>query len=1138
MSLAARCLKEFNSKVRSKGESYFRQRAVKITSFQTDAVAGIVRGSQADPYRFVISWGDADTDIVAACNCPYYEGGDFCKHLWAAMLKADAEGRTASLADSKRPLSLIHRFDLEADDDDEYWDDDDDDDDSVLDHRDVALAALSRVAQGLAKKNGKAPARSWQTELTRAPAPPPAGLLERSESLDSSPGEVRYILDVAESHRAGAPTINLYRRTPKKNGAWGKFKQLKVRRDRLQEFSPEDRRCLALLLGGYSGVPWKSYYGQSEPLHDSHREASQVVLIPELQEVLLPELCNAGALYWVLGADQPPEEAKSLAWDDGEPWEFRLIVEDSPRAKKEWRLRGELIRHEEVVPLSAPVLLLYHGLAIFPDRIARFVAPDDWRWVLSLRANDELAVPRADRDQLLAQLWTSDLIRTAQLPAELQLPTEQGVPRGSLRIFPAPDAKKFPRYHKANVLYAEFAYDYEDRRIDPEEPSLAVIDGETGRAIRRDRTAETAFVRQLIDLQVQPSRPLHYYVPPGNVEFPIKQFAPIIERLAQAGWLVEAEGKAIRRAGEFHVSVSSGVDWFDLETAIDFDGVSATMPQLLVALKRGDRFVTLDDGSQGMLPDEWLARYAPLAELATIEGDRLRFRPSQALLLDALLADRDGEVQLQVDRKFKQLRDRLRSFAGIEPRDAPVGFQGELRAYQREGLGWLAFLAEFNLGGCLADDMGLGKTVQVLAWLATRRRQRRRGEPRRPSLVVAPKSVVFNWQNEAARFAPKLQVLNYTGVERRAIADNLAAADLVVTTYGTLRQDIESLQGVEFDYVILDEAQAIKNPTSISAKSARLLNARHRLALSGTPVENRLDDLWSIFEFLNPGMLGRSTALQSFARSGGEDDGALESLRRGVAPFILRRTKEEVLKDLPAKTEQTIQVELLPADRKRYNELRDHYRASLLQRVETGGMNSARMHVLEALLRLRQAACHPGLLDKKLVEKPSAKLDALLEQVSEVVAEGHKALVFSQFTSLLAIVRHQLAARGLTHEYLDGRTRNRQERVERFQTDPKCPLFLISLKAGGTGLNLTAADYVFLLDPWWNPAVESQAIDRAHRIGQQRSVFAYRLVAQDTVEEKIIELQQKKRRLADAIISGERGALAGLTAADLQTLLS
>ena len=1136
MSLAARCQHAFNAQVRSKGESYVRQGAVKFKDRYPVAVVGTVRGSQFEPYHFVISWAEPETGIVASCNCPYYEGGDFCKHLWAALQKIDAEGLAASLGSSKSPLTLIHRYDFEEQQYG-YSEIDDLDEDSILDHREALSAARARSNKPRA--NAKISARSWQTELARAPAPPRSSLLEqRPNSTEAVPGEIRYILDVTETHRTGAPTINFFRRTPKKNGDWGKFKQLKVRRDRLDEFSPEDRRRLALMLGGYSGVPWKSYYGQPGSFRDIDREASQVELLPELQEALLPELCHAGTLYWTLGADQPPEEAAPLAWDDGVPWEFRLIVEDAERSKHEWRLRGELLRGKEVASLAAPVLLLYHGLAIFPDRIARFVTPDDWRWVLSLRANNELTVPRTDRDKLLAELWTSDLIATATLPVELQLPTVQGVPRGSLRIFPAPDARKFPRYHKDNVLYAEFAYDYAGRRIDPEEPSLAVIDAEAGRALRRDRDGEQALIQQLVDLRVQPQRPLHYYNPPGNVEFPLKQFTPIIERLAQAGWHVEAEGRTIRQPGVLRATVSSGVDWFDLDVAFDFHGATAALPQLLDALQRNERFVTLDDGSQGMLPEEWLARYAPLAELATIESDRLRFRPSQALLLDALLADREQEVYLQADRKFTQLRNRLRSFAGIEPREAPAGFQGELRGYQREGLGWLAFLAEFGLGGCLADDMGLGKTVQVLAWLATRRRKRRRGEPRRPSLVVAPKSVVFNWRNEAQRFAPNLKVVDYTGLARRTRIEEIADADLVITTYGTLRQDVELLRQEEFDYVILDEAQAIKNAASVSAKSVRLLQSRHRLALSGTPVENRLDDLWSIFEFLNPGMLGRSAALQSFARSGGADDAALQSLRRGMAPFILRRTKEEVLKDLPAKTEQTIQVELLPADRKRYNELRDHYRASLLKRVADGGMNSARMHVLEALLRLRQAACHPGLLDKKLVGKPSAKLDALLEQVAEVVAEGHKALVFSQFTSLLSIVRTQLDARGLAYEYLDGCTRNRQERVERFQTNPDCPLFLVSLKAGGTGLNLTAADYVFLLDPWWNPAVEAQAIDRAHRLGQQRPVFAYRLVAQETVEEKIIELQQKKRRLADAIITGERGALAGLTAEDLESLLS
>jgi SNF2 family DNA or RNA helicase len=316
-------------------------------------------------------------------------------------------------------------------------------------------------------------------------------------------------------------------------------------------------------------------------------------------------------------------------------------------------------------------------------------------------------------------------------------------------------------------------------------------------------------------------------------------------------------------------------------------------------------------------------------------------------------------------------------------------------------------------------------------------------------------------------------------------------------------------------------------------------------------VENHLGDLWSLFEFLNPGMLGRSGALRAFTRStsgaGNANDetgpdadqtAALAALRRGLAPFILRRTKEQVLDDLPEKTEQTLHIDLLPADRKRYNELRDHYRRSLLKRVRDSGINASRMHVLEALLRLRQTACHAGLVEKSLAKKPSAKVEVLLEQLAEVIDEGHKALVFSQFTSLLAIVRRELDARGVTYEYLDGRTRDRAARVKRFQTDPACPAFLISLKAGGTGLNLTAADYVFLLDPWWNPAVEAQAIDRAHRIGQERRVFAYRLVARETVEEKIIELQRRKRELADAIITADGGALSSLSVEDLQALLS
>jgi SNF2 family DNA or RNA helicase len=362
---------------------------------------------------------------------------------------------------------------------------------------------------------------------------------------------------------------------------------------------------------------------------------------------------------------------------------------------------------------------------------------------------------------------------------------------------------------------------------------------------------------------------------------------------------------------------------------------------------------------------------------------------------------------------------------------------------------------------------------------------------------------------------------------------------VVLTTYGTLRRDALHFKDVEFDYVILDEAQTIKNPTTDAAKAARLLRGDHRLAVSGTPVENHLGELWSLFEFLNPGMLGTAGALGLDGAAGRTPDEPTRSvLGRALRPFILRRTKAQVAPELPPRTEQTVYCELEPSQRRLYDELRAHYRRVLLGRIDEVGLQRSKIVVLEALLRLRQAACHPALIDRRRAAEPCGKLDVLLPRLRELHAEGHKALVFSQFTSFLRIVRARLDDEGLRYEYLDGATRDREARVRRFQTDPGVQLFLVSLKAGGLGLNLTAAEHVFLLDPWWNPATEAQAIDRAHRIGQSRHVLALRLIAHDTVEEKILALQAEKRGLADAIINQQNSLIRMLTREDLEQLLS
>jgi SNF2 family DNA or RNA helicase len=568
-----------------------------------------------------------------------------------------------------------------------------------------------------------------------------------------------------------------------------------------------------------------------------------------------------------------------------------------------------------------------------------------------------------------------------------------------------------------------------------------------------------------------------------------------------------------------------------LHGEVDYGGATAKLPALLAALRRGENMVRLDDGTYGLLPEEWLSRFGPIAGLGTAEADHLRFRRNQAGLLDALLAT---QPEVSCDATFARVRDELRNFAGIRAGEQPEGFVGQLRDYQRDGVGWMDFLRRFSFGGCLADDMGVGKTAQVLALLEARRTSSDRPGP---SLVVVPKSLVFNWKQEAARFTPRLRVLDHTGLARDV--NGFSDYDVVLTTYGTLRRDAAEFNDIEFDYVVLDEAQAIKNPGTESAKAARLLRGRNKLALSGTPVENHLGELWSIFEFLNPGMLGAASVFKlagGAARNPSEETRSL--LAHALRPFILRRTKEQVARELPPKSEQTLFCELETAQRKLYNELRVHYRNSLLQTVAAQGLAKSKIQVLEALLRLRQAACHPGLIDPKRRGEASAKLDVLIDHLEEVVAEGHKALVFSQFTSLLSLVRERLDESAMVYEYLDGATRDRQRRVERFQNDPDCSLFLISLKAGGLGLNLTAAQYVFLLDPWWNPAVEAQAVDRAHRIGQTHQVFAYRLIARDTVEEKILQLQSRKRDLAAAIISEDNSLIRDLRREDLELLLS
>ncbi|MBL0185140.1 MAG: SNF2 helicase associated domain-containing protein [Candidatus Obscuribacter sp.] len=579
---------------------------------------------------------------------------------------------------------------------------------------------------------------------------------------------------------------------------------------------------------------------------------------------------------------------------------------------------------------------------------------------------------------------------------------------------------------------------------------------------------------------------------------------------------------------------------FDFDLVCLSDNEEVPFPSVIEVLFRNRNFLKLPSGDFVRIPTTTL-----LSLLKSIGQSKDSARPLyQALgILHAL---ETHEITVDSDKGFKEFIHKIHNFRELPPLELPPEFKGELREYQKEGCNWLMFLREYGLAGILADDMGLGKTIQALSLLL---KHYKSGKDRAPSLVVAPTSVVYNWLSEASKFTPTLKTALFLGRDRGELLAKLskeggAKPQVIFTTYGIIRRDYEQLKNIQFEFLILDEAQNIKNPESVGAVAAKSLKAFHRLALSGTPVENRLKELWSLFDFLMPEFLGAYKDFNEVFERPIEAglEGAGQKLRKIVNPFILRRLKSQVEKELPARTDIIQLCELDDEQRSLYLDVLDECRAKVFNEIASKGIKRSNFSVLAALLRLRQVCCDPRLLKNpgdKVTEK-SAKLDAFINMIGEIVEEGHKILVFSQFVGMLTLIRQQLEKIGYTYEYLDGQTpaKERLERVDKFNESPEIPIFLISLKAGGTGLNLTGADYVIHYDPWWNPAVENQATDRAHRIGQKRHVFNYKLITRGTVEEKILALQEKKKELAELVIGGDDNVAKELTQEDLEFLFS
>jgi superfamily II DNA or RNA helicase len=1106
VSLARMLEGQFRGDIRFRGAAYLEAERVDVARVTPDELFGVVR----DGIEYETHLSRQNGDLNMYCSCASGASGGrkiACKHLWATILAVDAgdylthEARDGSIPpfvadDAFSPIAPLVFEDAEED----------------------LLSGESYQPRSTKTRTQAPPQRrlkEWEQQLLELRQQ--MGGKEDTSSSAEREREIYFEIDAVESRNSGMLVVQTSQRQRRANGQWGKLKPLKLRPGRLGEIEHEDdRRILAYLTGG---TPERSSWIAQQSEFQSAVYRYQVPF--ELCELILPRMCETGRTR-VLDESESP--AEPLTWDDGEQWRLALVL-DQHAADASWQLRGELKRGDEKIAVADLELLVPGGLAIHKGRI---FPVDDFGaqpWVRLLNSDQPLCGAAGDEVELVDRLLDLPSLPTLELPEELRLKEVQATPRPILTVI-SPRTRGW----RQERLNGSVQFDYLGTRVPASSRQWGIVQRDEGRCILRDRAFEEQAWLKLQELGFR--RRLDRRRVDHDVDIFVADLAHAVRTLVSEGWQVQADGHDVRQPANVQLKIRSGIDWFELTGDVDFAGQRIGFPELLAALARKDHMIRLPDGSLGILPEDWAQQYGLLGGLGHTQEDAIRFSTTQAGLIEALLAAR--QVEVDVDERFEELRTKLRSFGGVTEATEPNGFSGSLRTYQREGLGWLEFLQQFGFGGCLADDMGLGKTIQVLALLQDRVATRRE---KLPSLVVVPKSLIFNWTHEIQRFTPTLRSLEYTGLNRAEMLASMDKYDILLTTYGTLRRDITTLRDRQFDYVVLDEAQTIKNASSQVAKASRLLRANHRLALSGTPIENHLGDLWSIFEFLNPGMLGRSSVFKLYAADASGEE-AQRALGQGLKPFVLRRTKKEVATELPDKFEETIFCEMEPEQQKLYDELRDHYRQSLLGMVHQQGLGKTRMHVLEALLRLRQAACHPGLLDESAVDDPSAKLDVLAPYLEELIDEGHKSLVFSQFTSMLAIVRKHLDQRGIKYAYLDGKTRGRKKVVDEFQNDPETSVFLISLKAGGLGLNLTAAEYVFLLDPWWNPAVEAQAIDRVHRVGQSRQVFAYRLICKGTVEEKIIDLQAKKRKLADAILEADNSVLKDLTAEDLELLLS
>ncbi|QKE38355.2 DEAD/DEAH box helicase [Ferrovum myxofaciens] len=1092
-----------------RGRAYSRNGKVITLEIPKDGslISAVVGGSGGNRYRVYIRFQaqpGGGTRIEGECSCPV---GYNCKHVVAALLSA-------------RALSL-------------------------------SPAPTNAAQTDFAEKKSDEPAlpheiTTWLKEIELATRP----TIDRDILSDDVPQRLLYVL---RNSRSTPPQLEVHFFTTKllKAGGFGKASPhhsvLNNQNPPPRYFTGRDKEIIAsmnmLRTSGYS----------------------QMGLRGEMGAKVATEMIATGRCYWDTTDSEP------LSMSEKRTAQPMWVMDELGNQ----RLTFEMSLPARVLPFSPPWYLDENARVCgeldtgIPDKIAHALAdapviPANLAGRLGMELAHRLPSTRAPLLQILQKREISDL-----LP----------VPCLHLSSIDLPVPFYYDRYVRSNptspeiIELAQVEFDYDGIRISGASTDKIITRciGSELLHIVRNTDVEQRFLDDFVDVGFVPSQLYDQHLgkkyPDGFVlddedEGWIDFCLYDLPELRATGWRVDMDANFrfnFAKVEDWTVTVEEGGgnDWFGLELGIQVDGHAVNLlPVLLNMIRQFPEQLTVEalakmaDGNQdiiGHLPDGRLLLLpssrvrgilSVLVELYDKDANPERFELS--LVQAARLAELDDAatgLRWMGGERLRALGKKLREFEGIQPVAPPLGLKAELRGYQQEGLNWLQFLREYDLAGILADDMGLGKTVQALAHILLEKESDRLN---RPCLVVAPTSLMFNWQREAERFAPMLRVLVLQGLSRKQHFESIGDYDLVLTTYPLLLRDKDVLTEQEFYYLILDEAHIIKNPKSQATRIVHQIKARHRLALTGTPLENHLGELWTLFHFLLPGLLGDDKSFRKLFRTPIEKQGNNERrslLVRRIAPFLLRRTKAQVVRELPPKTEIVRYCQLDGTQRDLYEAIRIAMHEKVRQEIDKKGVNRSQIVILDALLKLRQVCCDPRLLKLPTAKRvdQSAKLELLMSLLPDMLGEGRRILLFSQFTSMLTLIELELARHGLVYVKLTGDTIDRATPVNRFQ-DGEVSLFLISLKAGGVGLNLTAADTVIHYDPWWNPAAENQATDRAHRIGQENPVFVYKLITEGTVEEKIISMQGRKRDLAQGVLEDGGEVSAPMTAEDLTML--